>query len=39
MRVRLNKRTIDEAEYQGPGACYLWDESMTSFGATRFFTL
>ncbi len=32
MKVRLNKRTIDEAEYQGPGGCYLWDTQMPGFG-------
>ena len=32
MKVRLNKRTIDEATYQGPGGCYLWDTELTAFG-------
>ena len=32
MKVRLNKRTIDEAVYQGPGACYLWDTELVAFG-------
>ena len=32
MKVRLNKRTIDEAVYQGPGSCYLWDSGLTAFG-------
>ncbi|MEM7585396.1 MAG: site-specific integrase [Acidobacteriota bacterium] len=32
MKVRLNKRTIDEAEYRGPGGCYLWDTHMPGFG-------
>jgi len=32
MKVRLNKRTIDEATYQGPGSCYLWDSDLTAFG-------
>ncbi len=32
MRVRLNKRTIDEAVYQGPGGCFLWDTQMPGFG-------
>ena len=29
MKARLNKRTIDEATYQGPGGCYLWDTELT----------
>ena len=24
MKVRLNKRIIDQANYQGPGGCYIW---------------
>ncbi len=32
MKVRLNKRTIDEAVYQGPGGCYLWDTDLVGFG-------
>ncbi|MEM7583088.1 MAG: site-specific integrase [Acidobacteriota bacterium] len=32
MKVRLNKRTIDEAVYEAPGSCYLWDTELTSFG-------
>ncbi len=32
MKVRLNKRTIDEAVYEGPGSCYLWDTDLTGFG-------
>ena len=32
MKVRLNKRTIDEATYQGPGGCYLWDTHTIGFG-------
>ncbi len=32
MKVRLNKRTIDEAVYEGPGSCYLWDTELTAFG-------
>ncbi len=32
MRVRLNKRTIDEAVYEGTGSCYLWDTEMAGFG-------
>ncbi|MEM9596400.1 MAG: Arm DNA-binding domain-containing protein, partial [Acidobacteriota bacterium] len=32
MKVRLNKRAIDEAEYEGPGGCYLWDTEMAGFG-------
>ena len=32
MMVRLNKRTIDEAVYGGPGSCYLWDTQLSSFG-------
>ena len=32
MRVQLNKRTIDQATYQGPGGCYLWDAEVRGFG-------
>ncbi|MEM9553714.1 MAG: site-specific integrase [Acidobacteriota bacterium] len=32
MKVRLNKRVIDEAVYEGPGGCYLWDTAMAGFG-------
>lgn len=32
MKVRLNKTVIDEAVYEGPGGCYLWDERLTGFG-------
>lgn len=32
MKARLNKRTIDEAVYEGPGSCYLWDTELTAFG-------
>ena len=32
MKVRPNKRTIDEAVYEGPGGCYLWDTEMAGFG-------
>ena len=32
MKVRLNKRVIDEAVYEGPGGCYLWDIAMAGFG-------
>ncbi len=32
MKARLNKRTIDEAVYEGPGGCYLWDTEMAGFG-------
>ncbi|MEO0960272.1 MAG: Arm DNA-binding domain-containing protein, partial [Pseudomonadota bacterium] len=32
MRVRLNKRAIEEAVYQGPGGCYAWDTEMPGFG-------
>lgn len=32
MKVRLNKRVIDEASYQGPGSCYLWDTELAAFG-------
>ncbi|MEM7352061.1 MAG: site-specific integrase, partial [Acidobacteriota bacterium] len=32
MKVRLNKRTIDEAVYRGPGGCYLWDLQQPGFG-------
>lgn len=36
MKVRLNKRTIDEATYQGPGGCYLWDTEMAAFGVRLY---
>ena len=29
---RLNKRTVDEATYQGPGGCYIWDTELSCFG-------
>lgn len=32
MKARLNKRTIDEAVYEGPGSCYLWDTELAAFG-------
>ena len=32
MKARLNKTTVDEAAYQGPGGCYLWDTVMPGFG-------
>ena len=32
MKVRLSKRSIDEATYQGPGGCYLWDTETAGFG-------
>ena len=32
MKSRLNKRTIDEAVYEGPGSCYLWDTELVAFG-------
>ncbi|MEM1179705.1 MAG: tyrosine-type recombinase/integrase [Acidobacteriota bacterium] len=32
MKVRLNKRSIDETEYQGQGGCYVWDTEMPGFG-------
>jgi len=32
MKARLNKRAIDEATYQGPGGCYLWDTELAAFG-------
>lgn len=32
VKVRLNKRTIDEAAYEGPGGCYLWDTEIAGFG-------
>ncbi len=32
MKIRLNKRTIDEATYKGPGGCYLWDTELSCFG-------
>ena len=34
MKVRLNKRTIDEAVYKGPGGCYLWDNQQPGFGVS-----
>ena len=32
MKLRLSKRAIDEAAYQGPGGCYLWDTLLVGFG-------
>ncbi|NJL26893.1 MAG: site-specific integrase [Thermoanaerobaculia bacterium] len=32
MKVRINKTTIDEAVYEGPGGCYLWDTGTSGFG-------
>lgn len=32
MKVRLSKTVIDEAVYEGPGGCYLWDERIAGFG-------
>ena len=32
MKVRLNKRAIDEAVYQGSGSCFLWDTELPCFG-------
>ena len=32
MKVRLNKRAIDKAVYEGPGGCYLWDTKIAGFG-------
>jgi integrase len=32
MKMKLNKRAIDRATYQGPGADYRWDTSMPAFG-------
>ncbi len=32
MKVRLNKWILDEAVYQGPGSCYLWDTELAAFG-------
>ncbi len=32
MKVRLNKRTIDEAVYEGPRGCYLRDTQQPGFG-------
>ena len=32
MKIKLNKKIIDEAVYRGPGGCYLWDTSMPAFG-------
>lgn len=32
MKVQLNKRAIDQATYQGPGGCYLWDAELRGFG-------
>lgn len=32
MKIRLNKRAIDEAYYYGSGGCYLWDSEVLGFG-------
>lgn len=32
MRMKLNKRAIDRATYQGPGADYRWHTELPSFG-------
>ena len=32
MKARLSKRVIDEAAYEGPGGCYLWDTAIAGFG-------
>ncbi len=32
MRMKLNKRAIDAARYQGPGADYRWDTEAACFG-------
>ena len=32
MKARLNKRSIQQATYQGSGGCYLWDTEMSGFG-------
>ena len=32
MKVRLSKRVIDDARYQGKGGCYLWDTDIRGFG-------
>lgn len=36
MKVRLNKRTIDDATYEEPGGCYLWDTAMPGFGVRLY---
>ena len=36
MKVRLSKRVIDAAEYQGTGGCYLWDETIMGFGLRTY---
>ncbi|MEM9593233.1 MAG: Arm DNA-binding domain-containing protein, partial [Acidobacteriota bacterium] len=32
MKARLNKRTVDDAVYEGPGGCYVWDTEIAGFG-------
>jgi hypothetical protein len=32
MRMKLNKRAIDRATYQGPGADYRWHTDLPGFG-------
>ena len=32
MKIRLNKRNINAATYQGPGGCYIWDTEISGFG-------
>ena len=32
MRMKLNKRAIDRATYQGPGADYRWQTDLPGFG-------
>lgn len=32
MKMKLNKKAIDRATYQGPGADYRWDTEMPAFG-------
>ncbi len=32
MKARLNRRTINNARYQGPGTCYIWDTEIRGFG-------
>ncbi len=38
MKARLNKRTIDEVAYEGPGGCYLWDLQQPGFGLRIYLT-
>ena len=32
MKIRLSKRVIDKAKYEGRGGCYLWDTEILGFG-------